>query len=174
MMERRRGTDVQVLMGVLNGAQHLPAQLGSLAAQRDVEWRLTVSDDGSGDGSDTVINRFAADHPGRVERLVAPRRGACGNFLSLLAGAKEGVVALADQDDVWLRGKLSRAALMLGAVPADVPALYFARRWVWWPDTGQLQPEASGAVRPGFGNALVENIAPDARDGASGGRRLCA
>ncbi|MBZ8117985.1 glycosyltransferase [Roseovarius sp. LXJ103] len=160
MIERRRGVSVQVLMGAFNGAPHLPAQLESIAAQEGVDWQLTVSDDGSTDCTGALIDRFAADYAGRVERRLGPRAGCAANFLSLLARAEDGVVALADQDDIWLRGKLARALYLLGEVPPDVPALYTARRWLWWPKAALLKPDALAARQPGFGNALIENIAP--------------
>ena len=160
MIERQRGTNVQVLMGTLNGAAHLSAQLCSIAAQEDVDWRLIVSDDGSTDRTGALIDEFAAAYAGRVERRLGPRAGCASNFLSLLERAENGVVALADQDDIWLRGKLIRALRLLGEVPPGLPALYTARRWLWWPDTGQLRPEALAAHHPGFGNALIENVAP--------------
>ena len=51
---------VTVLMAVRNGAQTLPAQLDSLAAQSHANWRLIASDDGSTDGSRAILQRFAA------------------------------------------------------------------------------------------------------------------
>lgn len=149
---------VTILMAVRNGAAHLPAQLASLTAQTGVEWRLVVGDDGSEDASPTILQEFARTHP--VALHPGPRQGFVANFMALLArhdGA--GAVALADQDDVWLPGKLARASAALATLPPGRPALYCSRRLDWWPATGRQRPSRALRRPPDFANALVENIA---------------
>lgn len=156
------GEAIWILMGVRDGAAHLPAQLDSIAAQEGVRWRLVCSDDGSADGTRDLIAAFGRDRPGLVRLVPGPRAGFARNYLSLIAALPEdaGPVALADQDDLWLPAKLARARRSLARVPADRPALYCARRWLWQGGTG-LRPSPEPLVRrTGFGNALVENIAP--------------
>jgi hypothetical protein len=67
-------------------------------------------------------------------------------------------VALVDQDDVWLKGKLARARRRLNRLPPDRPALYAAESVLV---DAQLRPlarsRAPGAA-PSFGNALVQNL----------------
>lgn len=157
-----QGPMVQVLMGVHNGAPYLPAQLKSLAAQRAVRWQLTCADDNSTDDSVDVVRAFARRHPGRVQIHAGPRRGFAANYMSLLArlSVDEGPVALADQDDVWLPGKLGRAICALDRVLPGVPALYTAQRWVWGPALGITRRENRRIGVPAFRNALIENIAP--------------
>ena len=66
-----------ILLAVYNGADGLPAQLDSIAAQDDPDWRLLVSDDGSHDDSDALIAAFAGRMQGRrVVRLTGPGQGA--------------------------------------------------------------------------------------------------
>ena len=68
-------------------------------------------------------------------------------------------VAFADQDDVWLPGKLARGVAALATVPADVPALYCARQYLV---DEQLMPlKCSPRLRrpPGFPASLTQNIA---------------
>ncbi|MCZ4354361.1 glycosyltransferase [Roseovarius aestuarii] len=161
-IDQGRGPMVQVLMGVFNGASFLPAQLYSLATQRDAHWRLICADDHSTDHSAEILRSFARRHPGRVRVHSGPGRGFVANYLMLLAGLSidDGhYVALADQDDVWLAGKLSRASRALDRVPPDVPALYTARRWIWTPEKDRTYAEQRRGI-PAFRNALVENIAP--------------
>lgn len=161
-MDQRWGRSVHVLMGVRDGAAHLPAQLGSLAAQHGVRWQLCASDDCSDDASVDVLRQFARCYPGRVQVLRGPGQGFAANYLSLLAQLPDvdGAVALADQDDVWLPAKLSRAVAALDRVPPEIPALYKARRWIWTAADGQKRAERVGRGRPAFRNALIENIAP--------------
>ncbi|TCH99672.1 glycosyltransferase [Roseococcus sp. SYP-B2431] len=116
-------TSVHVLLATWNGAAHLGEQLASLAAQEGVEWSLLWRDDGSTDATVAILERFAEAHPGRVARLARPegRLGAGASFLALLAAAPEGgLYAFMDQDDVWLPGKLARAAAQLGEEPMAV------------------------------------------------------
>ena len=119
-----------ILLAVYNGADGLPAQLDSIAAQDDPDWRLLVSDDGSHDDSDALIAAFAGRMQGRrVVRLTGPGQGAARNFLFLIRQWRAhlppgSLMAFCDQDDVWLTDKLGRGRAALAAVPENVPALY--------------------------------------------------
>lgn len=150
---------IQILMGVHEGAAFLPAQLASIAAQEDGAWVLVASDDSPGPASRAVLEDFGAAHPGRLRLSTGPRAGFAANYLQLLREAAPGPLALADQDDVWAPDKLARARAGLKEVPEDVPALYCARAQPWdgTAEVGQAFPPAR--VRPGFANALIENIA---------------
>lgn len=149
---------VHILMAVFNGAAVLPAQLDSLAAQTHGDWTLWASDDGATDESRAVLTRFAQDHP--VTLLDGPGNGSAANFLSLIAQAPEGMVALCDQDDIWLPGKLARAVAHLARLDPGTPALYCSRTLVWDPVTDHRRLSRAYPWPPDFGNALVENIAP--------------
>ncbi len=110
---------VLILMATRNGARFLPEQLDSIARQEMTDWALHVSDDGSDDDTCRIVTDFAARHPARDIRLHAgPRCGAAANFLSLLGRhdlplGPQTHVAFADQDDIWLPGKLGRALMLL-------------------------------------------------------------
>lgn len=160
---RNLGESVTILMAMRNGAAHLPAQLDSFVAQTHPHWTLVASDDGSTDDSRAILNGFAREQAGRhrVETVDGPNQGFARNFLSLLARADlSGPVALSDQDDIWFPNRLTRALGQLSALPADRPALYCSRRMIWWPDQNHRHPSRAYPRAPGFGNALVENIAP--------------
>ena len=159
---RKDRPQVHILMAVRDGAAVLAGQLHSISRQEGVDWRLTCSDDGSRDASLQVLGDFAAQWPGRVSVGPGPQRGFAENFLHLLRGlpADPGLVALADQDDIWLPGKLARAAAWLAAADPARPTLYCARRIIWSPATQTRRPEQRGPARPAFRNALIENIAP--------------
>jgi Glycosyl transferase family 2 len=155
---------IQILMCTLNGAAYLPAQLQSFVDQAHADWALWVSDDGSQDDSRAVLDRFAAAHPGRDIRVRAgPGQGVAANFLSLLADPAlppDRPVAFADQDDVWLPHKLTRALRGLDRIirhPGQ-PAVYASRTILT--DAG-LRPRGLSPYHrrpPGFGNALVQNV----------------
>lgn len=152
-------TAVTILLAVYNGALHLPAQLASIADQTHRNWQVIASDDGSKDDSVALLDGFAGDHP--LTRLEGPSDGFNRNFMHLLRNLPDapGLVALCDQDDVWLPGKLAAAVAALDAVSAATPALYCSRRVIWdgGADTEQLSRLYDRP--PSFANALIENIA---------------
>ena len=120
---------VHVLMATWNGAAHLEEQLRSFEAQTHRDWSLWVSDDGSTDATGRILADHAAAHPGRVHLFEGPRRGSAANFLSLLAqpDLPPGVVALADQDDVWLPHRLERGLEWLARATGGPPSMRAGR-----------------------------------------------
>ncbi|MCP5093875.1 MAG: glycosyltransferase family 2 protein [Gammaproteobacteria bacterium] len=153
---------VTILLGLYNGAANLGEQLGSFAAQSHDNWSLIVSDDGSDDAGPDMVRSFARAHPGRDITLQrGPHTGFVRNFLSLLRAAGPDVpcAALSDQDDIWLADKLARAVTALRNVPAITPGLYCSRTLIC-DAAGQTAGRSLLFSRPpGFGNALVQNIA---------------
>ncbi|MEM6891831.1 MAG: glycosyltransferase [Pseudomonadota bacterium] len=148
---------VVVLMGVKNGEQYLSQQLRSIAWQRGVDWRLIVSDDGSVDGSCEIIGEFSKAHAGRVTYMRGPETGLASNYLYLLQECQPNCyVALADQDDIWLPGKLIRAIEMLSK-DADKAAIYSGSSYVLAP-SNVVKGAEEEQLYPSFGNALVQNI----------------
>lgn len=155
---------VCILMAVYNGARDLPEQLTSFAAQNHATWCLIASDDGSNDTSVELLRGFADTQAAKgrqVTILQGPRRGLVANFLSMLAAVPDDAawVALSDQDDVWLPGRLDRGITALGQLPADIPALYCSRTWIVDQDLQNRRLSADFRKPPGFRNALVQNIA---------------
>lgn len=154
--------EVTVLLGQMNGAPFLAAQLASIAAQSGCRIRLIVSDDGSTDEGPEMVAKFAARHGHIPVRLISgPGQGFARNFLHLLrtAGPETPHVALCDQDDVWFPGRLARALRLLETVPPDMPALYGARTLVTGPDLTPRAPSPLHGRAPCFRNALVQSIA---------------
>lgn len=101
---------VHVAMATYNGRRWIAQQVRSILGQEGVSVRLTVSDDGSTDGTVEWVRQLASrDH--RVT-LLPQRRGEPGlaaNFLYAFAAldlAPGQYAAFADQDDVWRPGRL--------------------------------------------------------------------
>lgn len=162
---------VRILMSTRDGGTWLQAQLDSFLAQTHDDWSLWVSDDGSSDRTRDILSRFAAAHPGRLAALVdGPRRGSAANFLSLLChpDLPESCVALSDQDDVWLPGKLARAVAHLApgagqdtgqdTGPDTDPAGYAARSHFTDERLNRRRMSPLWTQGPSFGNALVQNV----------------
>lgn len=115
-------TRVLVLMSTWNGARYIDAQLASILAQAfDGRIDILIRDDGSTDGTLDIIGRHDAS---RIRVVRGTNLGAKASFVELLELArtsKADYYALADQDDVWLPGKVARAVERLSG---DRPALY--------------------------------------------------
>ena len=155
-------TEVTILLALFNGERHLRAQLDRYAAQTHPAWSLMVSDDGSSDAGPAIIRHFADTHAGRdIQLTKGPGRGFAQNFLHLLqsAGQKVPLVALSDQDDIWLPEKLARGVKALAVVAKDTPALYCARTHIVAPDLKPITLSRQWNRRFSFANALVQNIA---------------
>lgn len=156
-----RTPSVTILMATWNGAEQLPMQLDSFAAQSLVPTQLIVSDDGSRDGTRQVVSRWAAAHPEITVHLRdGPRAGAAQNFLSLLRMPVEtDLRAISDQDDVWLPEKLAVACAALAEGPDDQPALYCGRTLEVREDLSGHRLSRGAPRPPAFAHALVQNIA---------------
>lgn len=101
---------VDIVLATYNGEMFLQAQLDSILAQDDKDWRMLVRDDGSTDGTRALLAAYAKRHP-RIVVLDEDGRklGAIGNFSALLAESSAPYVMCCDQDDVWLPHKLSHS-----------------------------------------------------------------
>lgn len=151
-----------ILMATYQGEAWLRPQLGSFAAQTHRPDLILSSDDGSTDNTPVILEDFAAENPNLpLRRLDGPRTGSAANFLSLIARTPTEVdrVAFADQDDVWLPGKLARACACLDAVPEDIPSLYCGRVSVCDADLVPFHSTRVPPRGPSFRNALTQNIA---------------
>ena len=153
---------ITILMASYDGARFLPAQLESLLAQTHRNWSLVVSDDGSRDATVPLLLAFDRAHPQHHLRLLnGPRQGASArNFMSMLTrpDLRMGMVALADQDDVWLPDKLARAVDHLGQYPAMLPAIYASESMLTDKNLVPLRQKTANVATPSFRNALVQNL----------------
>jgi glycosyltransferase involved in cell wall biosynthesis len=162
-MRPARHPDVRVtiLLSTYNGAPYLQAQLESFVAQTHRNWVLLWRDDCSTDATLRIMQDFTAKI-GAARCIQAPgsgpHMGAALSFLTLLAEASNnGMVAFADQDDVWLPEKLDNAVSRL--VPAgEGPALYCARQYLV--DEKLASARLSVLYKePGFPACLTQNVA---------------
>jgi glycosyltransferase involved in cell wall biosynthesis len=151
---------VRILLCTRNGRPWLQAQLDSYLAQTYTAWSLWISDDGSQDGTMELVADFAARNPGRVERILeGPKQGSSANYLHLLChpDLPSGIVALSDQDDVWMPEKLETAVRQLDNA-RGAPCAWSAR--YLYSDEGLEGKRSSPRwpKPPSLGNAVVQNI----------------
>ena len=131
---------VLVLLATFNGERWLGEQLDSILRQQGVRVALFAADDGSADGTVALIqHKAAAQLIEPVLPATASPLGAAGNFLRLLSEAPlAGIdfVALSDQDDIWLPGRLVRAIDQLAGNAAQG---YSSDAIAFWSD-GRRRP----------------------------------
>lgn len=155
---------IAILLASFQGARFLAAQLESLVAQSYRNWRLVVSDDGSTDGTQDIVRRFAAAHPGRdIQLCQGPQKGAAQNFLSMIEAVEPGeAMAWCDQDDVWRPDRLSRGIAALAAQKGARTGglLHVTRTTICDQALRPLRPAPLFRRRPGFANALVQACTP--------------
>lgn len=149
-----------MLLSTYNGAVFLREQLESLYKQTYTNLRILVRDDGSLDHTRNLLSQESA--AGKIEQLADHTNlGAAQSFFVLLqeaANSSTQYVAFCDQDDVWLPQKIARAVAALEKTDDGKPRLYCGRAEIVDAELKFIgfTPEQT---RPGFGNALVENIA---------------
>jgi glycosyltransferase involved in cell wall biosynthesis len=106
--------NIEVLLATYNGEKYLAEQLDSLLAQVDVSISLTVSDDGSQDGTLEILEKYRKSFC-NFKILNGPQRGPQANFFYLLSKSTADYVALCDQDDIWEREHLKKSLSRLGS-----------------------------------------------------------
>lgn len=142
---------ITVVMPTWNGLPHLRAQLDSILHELPEDGVVKVRDDGSTDGTRDWLEARAAEDA-RIQRVPSDGRiGVIRGVEQLLVGLPEGVVFLADQDDVWLPGKISRCLEALARVDLVV---HDARRI---DADGNFLGDTLFARR-GFGGGLATNL----------------
>jgi glycosyltransferase involved in cell wall biosynthesis len=100
---------LSVAMCTYNGARFLPEQLASISAQTRLPDELIICDDCSVDSSRAIIEAFAESVSFLVRLHVNEKNlGSTKNFERAIELSQGDVIALSDQDDVWLPEKLSR------------------------------------------------------------------
>jgi glycosyltransferase involved in cell wall biosynthesis len=154
-------SSIAILLCTMHGANFLREQIDSIVKQKHKSWTIWASDDGSSDGTLSILDRYQKilGHE-KVSIQRGPSLGFVANFLSLTCreDIKAAYYAFSDQDDIWEEDKLARALEYLQTIPKDIPALYCSRtRYV-----DALNKEI-GFSRwhkrpPNFANALVQSI----------------
>jgi glycosyltransferase involved in cell wall biosynthesis len=110
---------ISIAMTTFNGAQFLPAQLESIAAQSRQPDELIVCDDASTDATIDVLENFARSMPFEM-RIVRNRKniGHERNFAQAVDLCGGDIIFLADQDDAWYPERLAAVEQAFSADPA--------------------------------------------------------
>lgn len=122
---------VEILLAAYNGMKFIREQMDSILNQTDTRWHLTVSDDGSTDGTLSILDAYAARFP---EKISVYRSGirfgnARDHFFHIMCRCTAPYILFSDQDDVWRLDKVEKTMRALleteDEVGADTPVLVF-------------------------------------------------
>lgn len=97
---------VSVVLAAYKGEKYIAAQIESVISQLGENDELIISDDyPSGKTRDAVSDLIENDE--RIVYIEGPQKGVIKNFEYAISKARGDYIFLADQDDVWLDGKIS-------------------------------------------------------------------
>lgn len=117
---------IAILLATYNGERYLREQIDSLYAQTRKDWTLYVHDDGSTDGTRSILEEYAREKDNFVILDYPSQKGASNNFFSLLRRVDADYYFFADQDDQWLPRKIEKTMnrmRQVEAAHAGVPVL---------------------------------------------------
>lgn len=98
---------ISVVCAVHNGMHYVSEAIESVLAQTNVDLELIIVDDGSTDGTASIlVDSRAGDR--RVRVITQANRGVAAARNAGMAAARGAFVAFIDADDVWLPSKLER------------------------------------------------------------------
>ncbi len=118
---------VLVLLSSYNGEKYIKEQIFSILNQEEVDVHLIIRDDGSKDGTCSVIESFKDT---RISLIKSNNIGCIDSFSCLVKEALKFIdeydyFAFSDQDDIWLANKLIAGVNKLSKLnDCTVPQLY--------------------------------------------------
>ena len=115
---------IEILLAAFNGEKYIKNQIRSILAGSFQDFHITVRDDGSTDGTVSIVKHMVSRYPEKL-RLISggtPTGSATGNFMQMLHDLPEDTeyVMFCDQDDLWSRHKISDSLSYL----KDMEAIY--------------------------------------------------
>ncbi len=106
--------EVTVVIPTFDRAALLPRALDSALAQRGVDFRILVADDGSTDATPQVLAHYTgATGDPRIRVLTLKHGGVCRARNAAVAACASPLLAFLDSDDEWLPGKLAAQTALL-------------------------------------------------------------
>ena len=113
IFEKQKSSRISVVVATYNGERFLEEQLDSIMHQTLLPDEIVISDDGSTDKTEQIINRTIARYEKTKTRFIfcrnhSTRHGVTGNFENGIKNAHGEYVFLCDQDDIWYERKIEK------------------------------------------------------------------
>lgn len=150
---------IEILLASFQGARFIREQIDSILHQQDTRWHLTVSDDGSTDGTTDILDAYVQKYPDKISRVRSGQRfgHARDHFFWLIRQCSASYMMTCDQDDVWHPDKVGKTLDALQKAEErhgeHTPILVFSDQT---PTDEQLKPLAPSLVR--YQNQYVESF----------------
>lgn len=98
---------IAILLSTFNGYDYLEDQIQSILKQTNHDWRLYIRDDGSNDGTVSLINKISKlPEISILDNDNQNNLGSANSFFELLSKVDADYYMFADQDDYWLPDKV--------------------------------------------------------------------
>lgn len=98
---------VSIALTTYNGGQLIVEQIDSLLDQSYSNFEIVISDDGSDEGTVTILEEYARSDP-RIKWFKSPlERGYMNNTQNAISLCKGEIIFLCDQDDTWHKEKVA-------------------------------------------------------------------
>ncbi len=105
---------ISVVVCTYNGEKYIEKQLDSLIAQTYPLHEIIIQDDGSTDGTVSILHRFAQKYPVIKVFQNEEGKGVNDNFLSAMRRVSGELIAVCDQDDIWEPTKIEKQVSCIG------------------------------------------------------------
>ena len=160
---------IEVLMAVYNGSAYIREQIDSILNQTYENWHLTISDDGSTDGTDLIADEYAAKYPEQITRVYSGVRfgNARDHFMWLSENCTSRYMLYSDQDDVFNPEKMSRLMDAMQNAERqwgrDLPILVFSDQTVVDEKLKVIEPSLMRCQKQAFDSfdyhaLLIQNV----------------
>lgn len=97
---------ISVVIASYNGEKYIKRQIESILSQISMDDEIIVSDDGSTDNTVGIVKDMMITDP-RIILINGPKAGYNKNFENAILNAKGEYIFICDQDDVWMKNKVS-------------------------------------------------------------------
>ncbi|MFC0428816.1 glycosyltransferase family 2 protein [Chryseobacterium scophthalmum] len=102
-----RKDKIAILLSTYNGEKYVEEQINSIINQDYNDWKLYIRDDGSNDSTTEIIRKYCEKYDNIVFLEGAENVGAALSFMDLLSKVNSEYYMFCDQDDIWLKNKVS-------------------------------------------------------------------
>lgn len=124
---KKESPSVAVIMATYNGERYIRDQLQSIVEQDYPNLTLIIRDDGSTDRTLDIIQEYVSKYPWIMLIPGCKNLNVPESFYIILRKCGEyDYYAFADQDDIWIPQKISRAVEALESISGGGPLLYYS------------------------------------------------
>lgn len=119
-MDKIKRNGISVAMATYNGEKYLKQQLDSIYSQDLLPDEVVVSDDGSSDSTLEILEEYHKKY-GLTYSINEGQHGVNHNFYRAISLCNKEIIAICDQDDIWLPNKISTTYRKLCEFATDKP-----------------------------------------------------